>query len=583
MNALNVFEHQRFLVRRPPDEEHPLGAQLRLSWQEIMTGKDEPLHFDYPIEYFNIAALGLCVALTQAALEPEHLDELQIRLQTRISDTDIEAAIAVLRDLFTIDGKIRFLQGLEPPRDKKGRLATGHLSELILSIKKGDKVFLNRPDPASVVALDQIPLLLFSRSTFFEKSAGRGYLTGTSGDLEIRTFLIDPTSLRRTVWLNVLSREQQTDLFTAQEGSTGYDKWMWHQPPDDDVAQGALSLRAGLLWMVANAYIEIEEIADPRLCIVTGEQTTGRVGTGVVVTATGRGYGVKVQREKGPEIRMSFFHHPNAPWQTITPAKGDPFIRHLSVAECSGLIGQMAGLFFASGRRSHKPAPVIEQLSALRRHGFVDEKTRLDLLCFGFHMLSSKQNVHGGYEVEQYHYPILGSNDEDPGDALSEAEGIMERAAERVEKIEWILKRAVQMCTLKEMDVEVQEDRTLQFKEKKKIDEGGMMRDAATELWTRAGEELRSLIAKVGATGRTAEDLQNASDQLQAWWTDRIVEHAETIFLRVFNDYSASSQHLAAAHNARRLFNGGLYKIDPGVFSRRKNMTQPEPAEEMES
>lgn len=580
MNTLNTFEHQRFLVRRPPDRAHPLGEPLRLSWREIMTGQDEPLRFDYPLEYFNIAALGLCVALTQATLEPESLDDLAKRLESGVTDEEMESSIRSLRDLFTIDGDVRFLQGPEPARDKKGRLDTGHLSELMLTMKKGDKVFLNRAEGDAVVSLDQIPLLLFSRSTFFEKSAGRGYVTGTSGDLEIRTFLIDPSSLRRTIWLNVLSREQQTNLFTMPGDSSGYDGWMWIQPPDDDVAQGALSLRAGLLWMVANAYIEIKEVSEPRPCIVTGDMQTGRVGTGVVVSATGKGYGVKVQREKGPDVRMSFFHHPNGPWQTITSTKADPFDKHLSVAECSGLIGQMAGLFFSSGTDKYHIAPVIEQLYALRRHGLIDEKFRFDLLCFGFHMLSSKQNVHGGYEVEQYHYPILGTDDDNTEDALRQAEGVMERAAERVAKIEWILKRAVQMCTLKEINAEEQDDGTLTFKEKKRVDEGGIMRDASTELWKRAGDELGALIEKIGEAGHSADDLQNAGDELMIWWTDKIALHAEAIFNRVFNDYSSSPQHLVAAQNAHRLFKGGLYNIDNGIFSRRRKSTEQAAAEE---
>lgn len=579
MNTLNVFEHQRFLVRRPPDREHPRGQQLRLSWRQIMTGADEPLWFDYPIEYFNVAALGLCAALTQAVLEPETLDDLAARLQSGVADDEIESRIGPLRDLFTIDGNVRFLQGAEPSRDKKGPL-----SELLLTMTKGDKEILNRPDSDAVVALDQVPLLLFSRTTFYQKSAGRGYLTGTSGDLEIRTFLVDPQSLRRTIWLNVLTREQQakTNMFTPQGDLDGYDRWMWSDPPEGDVPQGALSLRAGLFWMVANAFVEISDISEARPCIVTGDLLTGRVGTGVVVASTGKGYGVKVAREKGPEVRMSFFHHPNGPWQTIVPSKGAPFDRHLSVGECSGLIGQMAGLFFSSGHEHHV-APVIQQLYAMHLHKIVDHSGQTEILCFGFHMLSSKQNVHGGYEIEQYRYPILGAQDDDPDGALRVAEGIMNGAAERTGKIEWILKRAVQMCLLKEIDTESQEDGTLVFKEKKKIDEGGVMRDSSTELWGSAGRELPGLVVRIGETGGKAETLENASDELLNWWTDSIVLHAEEIFRRIFDDYSSSPQHLAAAHNARRLFNGALYKLDQGIFARRRKTTAKTNVEEITS
>ena len=582
---MNVFEHQSFLLRKPPSPKHPLGEQIRRSYREIMTGGDESLRFDYPLEYFNVAALGLCIALTQALLEPENLSELFKRLNTPVDETEFEEAIAGLRDTFSIDGAVRFMQGPEPQRDKKGRLGGEDLSALILSIKKGDKEFLNRPSDGAVVALDQIPLLLFSRSTYFEKSAGRGYLTGTSGDLEIRTYLIDRTSLRRTIWLNVLAQDQQGEHFSPIDGSAGYDKWMWESPPAGDVAQGNVSLRSGLLWMVANGYIEIEEIATPRQCLVTGEMVEGRAGTGVIVSPTGKGYGVKVAREKGPEVRMSFFRHPNGPSQTIEPPKGTPFTRHLSVRENSGLVGEMGGLFFSSaefGGKGYHMAPVIKQLYELR--GAFKKQlrtTRLQLLCFGFHMLSSKQNVHGGYESEMFEYPLLGERDSDGLRALKNAEELMQFAAERTGKIEWPLKRAIQLCTLTQIDTEIseKEDGRLEFKEKSKIDSGGMMSDSAMELWRHAGIELRELIAKIAAHGNSADDLSDAIPEIRLWWTRRIAEHATTIFYRIFNDYSMSPTHMIAAFNAKRLFHGSLWKIDSGIYSADATQTpQPEEA-----
>lgn len=571
---MNVFEDQQFLLRRHPTPDHPLGERVKRSWRDIMTGPDEGLRFDYPVEYHNTAALGLCIALTQATFEPSELEDLANRILEPISDDEIERVIAPLRDSFSIDRDRRFMQGPEPAQDKKGRFDTGHLSELMLTMKKGDKVFLNRPEAESVVALDQIPLLIFSRATYFEKSAGRGYLTGTSGDLEIRTYLIDKTSLRRSIWLNVLTQEKQEGRFTAAGEEDGYDAWMWETPPSDDVAQGDLSLRSGLFWMVANAYVVIEEVESPRPCIVTGEMIDGRVGTGVVVSATGKGYGVKVQREKGPDVRQSFFLHPNGPRQFVEPKKGDPFTCHLSVKDYSGMIGEMGGLFFAStsGAKGYSVAPVVDQLYGLKRR--VDNENlnnvldHLDMLCFGFHMLSSKQNVHGGYEVELYHYPILGTRDEDDTAVRDLAEELMTTAAGRVGQIEYHLARSVQLCTMLQIDTE-ESDGVLEFSEKKKIESGGLMRDASTELWRTAGDELFEFLERIGSRGATHNELSIAADELKAWWTDQVVAHAETIFMRIFDDYSTSPQHLVAAHRAKRRFYAGLRKVDDQIFQRR--------------
>ena len=336
---LNVFDDQRFLVRRTTPDD-PVGHRVSRSFRELVTMPDNPderLRFDYPLEYMNMAALGLCTALLQVAFEPADVEALAARIETPLSPEEFEGGVAPFRGLFTIDGPsgTRFLQGAEPPRDKKGQLGGGSLSDLLVTVKKGDKEFLNRPNDQWVVRLDQIPLLLFSRATYYEKSAGRGYYTGTSSDLEIRTYPVDPASLRRTIWMNVLCSEAQPagDFIGAGSGE-GYDGWMWHQlPSSQEIPKGRISLRSGLLWMIANMFIEIEEVVEPRPCIVTGDMISGRAGTSVVVSSAGYGYGVRVAREKGPDVRDSFFLHPNGPYFFRGVKEGKPYPTHLSVAE----------------------------------------------------------------------------------------------------------------------------------------------------------------------------------------------------------------------------------------------------------
>ena len=589
---MNVFDDQRFLLRarsRDGTQEVP----LTLSWREMMTLDEtqpltadgheilpDTLRFNYPHEPMNVGALGLCIALTQAFFEPAGVRELIDRLGKPLSIKEFEAGIAEHRKEFGIDEGNRFLQGPEPARDPKGRLGTGPLSELLLSVKKGDKELLNRPTENWCVRVDQIPVFLFTRMTFYEKSAGRGYLTGTSGDLEIRTYLIDPKSLRRSIWLNVLTAQRQTGHFTSPGSKTGYDKWMWISPPrDQDVAQGALSLRAGLFWMVANAWIDIRVLENPQQCIVTGDilNPGDRAGTGVVVGATGIGFGAKVQRDSGPEVRQSFFLHPNAPYQEVTPTKGPSFIRHLAVDEASGLIGQMGGLFFATAGGASKGfhiAPIIDQMYKIidefERRGLEAGTARYDMLCFGFHMLSSKKNVHGGYEVELYNYPILGSGESERSEALGIAESIVNGCASNTDKVAYALRRSIQRCMLTGTNTSLDEKGHLVFTDKERVDEGALL-DATKELWRIAGDMLHDLLKAIGETGRSVETLESSAQSLSNGWMDGIAAAAERIFHRYFNDYTASSQHIVAAHDARRMFYNHLRSIDNGWYERRNN------------
>jgi CRISPR type I-E-associated protein CasA/Cse1 len=567
---LNVFEHQKFLLRRRSSSS-PLGERVELSFRDLMLLPDEDDHglrFDYPIEYFNVAALGLCAALAQTLFEPATVGELVDRIERPLSPEVVDERIRAFADRFTIDGTSgpRFMQGPEPARDKKGRFDAGPLWDLLLTVKKGDKYFLNRPAPEWAVRLDQIALLLFSRATFYEKSAGRGYLTGTSGDLEVRTFPVDPTSLRKTIWLNVLARASFSEKAYATADDAGaYSGFMWSDPPKDDVAQGDLSLVSGLFWMVANAYIVIEDVPEGRRCIVSGEPVQeGRAGTGVVVTATGKGYGVKVAREKGPEVRQSFFRHPNGPFEWRQTKDGNPFPKHFSVSETQGLIGNMGGLFYAGLEGNDlRMASVVEQLYRLRRV-FRQRKLRfplVDLLCFGFHMLSSKANVHGGYEYENFHYPIVGELEEDPVYVLTVAQNVMVNAERKAKEIEEELCSAIQRCTMVQMGSTVKEAKVFEFNAKRRLTTDELMKDAARELWNRLGGNVRELLDLIRRNGDSAGTLNDAADEIQEWWTNQAGRHAIDLFDRVFYDFSGSPLYLIAAHKARGRFFGALKKL----------------------
>lgn len=549
---LNVFEHQQFLLRRPPTSEHPLGERIKRSYRDIITGPDEPLRFDYPLEYFNVAALGLCAALTQALFEPVTRQDLEKRLQTPISNDEFENAVKDQRDVFSIDGEVRFMQGKAPERDAKGRVKNiAHLYEK-LNVMTSD--FLNRPDQNWVVSMDQIPLLAFSRSTFYEKSAGRGYLTGTSGDLEVRTYLSDKNSLRRSIWLNVLIADRQSaNEFVPVNSPQGYDEWMWQIPPQADIPQGQVSLRAGLFWMVANNYIVIDEVETPAACIATGEIISGQAGVGVVTASTGIGYGVKEEREKGPAVRMSFFTHPNAPIEERLSKEKIPYPVHISVDEVSGLLGHIGGLFFSGGsqKSKHHIAPVLDQFNNLPP----SVRSPINLICFGFHMLSSKRNVHGGYEYEQFDYPVLDTANRR---IFTAAQSVLVNAADNAEEIRRLLIRSVQLCMMVETDSSVDDQKHFKFKFKSHLENGrenkSFVRDLGREYWFSLRPEIGILLKKIEAHHNSYENLLAAIPAISSWWKRQAALNAEAIFQSIFDQYSNSTVHLPATYTARNRF-----------------------------
>ncbi len=563
---LNVFEHQRFRLRRPPSDGHSKGERVTRSFREIITGDDESLLFDYPLEYLNVAALGLCVALAQTAFEPEIVEDLEARLASPLTDDEYEHGVAPLRDLFTIDGPpgTRFLQGPEPEKDKKGRYKKrSALSNLLLTVKHGNKTFLNRPVEEWVVEYDQIPLLLFARHTFFEGNAGRGYLNGTSHEMGIRTFLLDAENmLRRSMWLNVIAQETQAERegdFQLIDSASGFDGQLWHEVPNlEAVVQGNLTLRAGLLWQTAHTFIILEEVGKPRPSLVTGERFKGKVGTAVVVSPSGIGYGV---RPEPKARRESFFRHPNAP--TFEGEVKDNFIRsQLKTEDTAGLIGHMAGLFFGPGTLDAERPSNLNTALVIDQWYELDQQPAVDLLCFGFEMQGKPvPNVHSGYHIERFRYPVLESGEEDTIKVRIEAEAILAEAATFTQKVERVLSGAIQRCTLVQVEAKADEKGRQNFKLKEDLAPEQLARSAAHNLWRQARHELANLLRQIEAHGQGACALSQAAPALIAEWRNGIAGHARNLFQPIFDTYSASPQHLVAAHRAKGFLYGTLNKL----------------------
>ena len=383
---LNVFDHQRFLVRRPD------GTRATRSFRELLTATtaggdaldpDEPLRLDYPHVFFNVGAMGLMTYLTHVAFEPEDADELAHRLESPVPVDEFEKAVALLRERFTIDGPgtSRFMQGPSPRPDKKGKLPKpDDVSAILLTTRKDNSLnkmeWLNRPDVTWAVALDQVPLLLFTRNTFYEQAGGAGYQKGTAGEVAIRTLLIERDAsgfprLRRFLWHNVLARRFQRDYFSADFAvdQPGFGGFMWEALPEGDVPTGSTTLAAGLGWMTAYHHFRIEDVPgeQPRACMVTGHPLTGRAATGVWKGPTGIAYGTKGDEDAGTRASR-LFRHPNVPTYLTRDKKTGDYggERQVTVHRTRGLVDAMGAVFFGMEKkeagRKYRVAPVLDQV-----------------------------------------------------------------------------------------------------------------------------------------------------------------------------------------------------------------------------
>ena len=586
---LNVFDHQRFLVCRND------GIRTKRSFREIITATDEngrpldpdePLALDYPHVFFNIGALGLLTYLVQVIFEPKDEEELVHRLEHPITPSEFDAAVTPLRDRFTIDGPgtSRFMQGPPPGADKNGKPPKpDDVSTILLTIRKDNSLnkmeWLNRPDTTWGVALDQIPLLLFTRNTFYEGAGGAGYQKGTAGEVAIRTLLLERESeklirLRRSIWLNVLHRQFQQDTFAADfaVNRPGYDGFMWEQLPKEDVPAGDISLRAGLGWMVAHHYLDITTIPEDAIatCMVTGQLLTGQAATGVWKSATGIAYGTKGDEESGTRASR-LFRHPNVPTYAIRDKKTGNYgeERQQTVHRTRGLVDTLGAIFFGSERKGSmvlaRVAPVLEQLyeadgvlrTYMRRHP-------LALTVFGFHMVGSMGGKHSGFEYDAFTYPVIaGETPVETRSILQITKELVDEASTQAKQVADLLQQALQETAAVAVEWTADENGHLSIKrkEKKTAADFAFGRDTLAMYWLEVGGLMRAFLTGIAEHASDPAILASIRTELLHSWGEDLGRLSKRLYRPHFEHYSTQAKTMPFAHHASRRFYGVLKKV----------------------
>lgn len=596
---LNVFDHQRFLVRRPD------GARTTRSFRELVTATtlegdaldpDEPLRLDYPHAFFNVGAMGLMTYLVHVAFEPEDADELAARLEAPIAPEDFEQAVGPLRDRFTIDGPgtSRFMQGPPPEPNKKGKLPKpDDVSALLVTVRKDNSLnkmeWLNRPDVTWAVALDQVPLLLFTRNTFYEQAGGAGYQKGTAGEVAVRTLLMERDEaglprLRRSIWHNVLHRRFQRDRFAADFAvdRDGYAGFMWEALPEGDVPTGGTTLAAGLAWMTAYHHLLIEEVTEgpTTTCMMTGRVLEERAATGVWKGPTGIAYGTKGDEDAGTRASR-LFRHPNVPtYRTWDKKLGDyANERQVSVHRTRGLVDALGAAFFgaddqqAGGRRYHV-APVLSQVlgafdSDLEDY-YDEHRGRLELEVFGFHMVGSMGGRHSGYERDSFRYPLLkGRTAEETEALLDEARGLMHVAAGWSQDVAKVLQRALQETAGVAVEWSADDQGRIRVarREQKTAADFAFGRDVLAAFWDGVGELLPGFVGRIADESADPDALAVAHDTLLAAWGEELAGLARRLYRPYFDHYSTHPKTMPFAHRAAQRFYGTLKKTTRALLA----------------
>ena len=574
----NAFEDQRFRLRTPG------GERVTRSFREIVTEADPDAAYalDYPQAFYNVAALNLLAFLAQWAFEPQDAAALAERVEQPMTDAKFEGGAGRHRGSFALTGDgPRFMQAPGPGDPKKAK----PVEEAVLITHAGDKSFLHRADPAWAVAPEQAALFLFARNTFYEGTGGRGYQKGTNGDTPVRSLVTVPAAddegrlredavqLRKSLWLNVLSRHRQDDpAYQYAAPDDGYDGLFWATPPEDDIGTGGITLRAGLGWMTAFHWLWYEPLDEPAVCVVTGDEIAAgqRAARTLSKWTTGVAYGTKGNLDAGTRADR-LFRHPNVPLVKTYDRKGEhtgrrPFL----VERTRGLVDAVGASFFGadSERSRYEPAPAAGQLT---EGPLWDLGLPVRLSVFGFHMLSNQKNVHGGVEADTFRYrPLVAATEDETVELNEAAADVLYAAGQFAEAVARDLDTAVQRAA--GLGVRSKEDQETgrvkvegKFASTSSVNDpfGG---DALGAFWRDVQDALEAFALRVaeaaGGGGVVASHaaLGAARDRLVAKWEDEVVRLVWRHFAPVYNRHLQNARTMPYAAAAHHMLGGALRK-----------------------
>ncbi len=567
---LNIRDHARFMCRTSRDNPDEIED---LTLGDILCSEHDYLDLAFPQPAMNHAALQLLAVLTQYCAQPADTKEHGTRIQEPMVRSEFEAVFQELaserwRILSHPDKGGGFMQGMPAKRKKSGALDLDNaLDALLLRSKTGDKAFLNRPQHDWSVVPEYLPVLIFHRLNCFESQAGRGYLDGPNAKIGVRTMPWIKGQLRKTLWLNVISKQyRNADEILSRFKAENF-VCMWQQKCDFDkmheqgVPDSQVSPETGQLWLTARHYIHFseDENSDNLICVVSGKEFSGARIEGICKESTQTKFGLRAT-----DTPLPFFPNQFAPFfQVEKPTAG---FRHHKIRDVGGFVSFLGSLLFACNNNANEKdhsAPVLKQYTTLLSREVESLPEDIDVMCFGYDMIGPKSNIHGAYKYSSFVRNTLSSAapkdvemyDINLGSALESIAGFST-------DFQKALLNSIRMCTAYEVDLHntesvIQRDISRKVDYKKVPD---IARGAVDRLWTIVKEILVGdvLTELTPEQVLDSDHMANVEKSVRKKIEDRVLKEC---FYPVYNEYVHVAERVGAAIQAQRYLHSRLKRI----------------------
>jgi len=242
------------------------GTSGKLSLSDLLCG-EEKWELCLPRDDMELAAMQLLICITQALLTPKDATELRSRIAKPITAFEYDTAVKTTSDWFCLDHpkhpfmQVRGVAAKDPtPMDKLLAGLTGSTNSC----------FVNQAGLAGGLCGGCAAIVLFNQASC-APSFGGGFKAGLRGSSPITT-LVHGDHLRRTIWLNILNKEELLQIMPWHE-DTAIQKPTWFEPikAGETIVAQRIGFNRGLLWQPA--HIELLAPVPIEFCSCCGCKT----------------------------------------------------------------------------------------------------------------------------------------------------------------------------------------------------------------------------------------------------------------------------------------------------------------------
>lgn len=354
---MNLLKEQWIPVRPLPS-----GAMEKTSLRQLLC-EDRTWELCLPRDDMELAAMQLLICITQVLFTPKNADELKRCIAKPMVETDYDAVMQPFIDWFQLDHpkhpfmQVRGVAAKDPtPMDKLLAGLTGATNSC----------FVNQAGLAEGLCDGCAAIVLFNQASC-APSFGGGFKAGLRGNSPVTT-LVQGDHLRRTLWLNILAKDQAVQAF-PWHGETAKQKPTWIEPINagKTIPAQQIGFVRGLLWQPA--HVELLPPTKADLCSCCGSRIE------VAYTA--------FNKAKFSYTIAGTWPHPHSP-RTMTSKKGqveEKFVAFTTAApswtQLSRFVVQQQ---LSDTTEGQQPAAVVNQVRSI--YGANAEK--LHLLVGGY-------------------------------------------------------------------------------------------------------------------------------------------------------------------------------------------------------